>query len=303
MSEILCYMPCYAPDAGVEDQCGRPLTRLNIEQIAARINVLKVKSRARPAVYMDCIDSVLTARPDIELVVGDARSSDIVREGLGMHHKIAKGYELLFYPEKMSQWVVFNDVMSRHIKEDTKYVVYTSSDVIWCNDWIAEAIKEFDKDPALQIIFPTVGAGDVAIPIQLASGPVDADLIDPADHMDCLGMSAARAPCLNAYAIIFRVDFFKAYGGYPTLWRNCFTESFLYYMCEAMGGKMRLMPRGWVYHHNGVDVWIGEGGFYHYAAEKPAFDRVIEKVLSARAEKTMTVDFLKDVLYKKGNVQ
>jgi hypothetical protein len=246
---------------------------------------------------MDSIDSIVNLRPDIKLVVGDARSSDIVRGKLAQHHQNAGGYELAFYPEKMSQWVLMNDIMRRYATEETKYIVYTSSDIIWITDWVAEAIKEFDSDPALQILFPTVSHGDAAIPIQLAAGPKDRDLIDPADYMDCIGMAAARAPCLNAYAIVFRAGFFKKYGGYPTIYRNCFTESFLYYMAEAMGGKMRLMPRGWVFHHNGIDHWIGEGGHYHYTAEKPTFDKMMDEVQRARAENRMTVEFLKGILY------
>lgn len=298
MTKILAYMPTYAPDAKEEESHGRTATRLTTEQIAERTNRLQHKSRTRPWVYMDCIDSITNMRPDIQLIVADARSSDTVRGPLSEHHRTAGGYTLNFYPEKMSQWALFNDVMAKYMADDTEYVVYTSSDIIWYeSDWVAEAVKEFEKDPNLQILFPCVNSGDVAIPIQLADGPRNMELIDPGKHMDCLGMSAARAPCLNAYAIIFRADFFRKYGGYPTAYRNCFTESFLYYMAEAMGGKMRLMPRGWVYHHNGVDVWIGNGGFYHYAAEKPTFDKMMDRVQEARALNEMTPEFLKSVLY------
>lgn len=298
MTRILAYMPTYAPDAKSEDQCGRPFIRLTMDEIAKRINELGRKSRGRPAIYMDCIDSIVNQRPDVELVVADARSSDEVRQGLAEHHKAAGGYELAFYPEKMSQWVVFNDVLARHAKEDTEYFIYTSSDIIWANDWVSAALKEFDEDPSLQILFPMVNTGDMAMPLQLAPGPCDMDLIDPADHMNSIGVQAARAPCLNAYVIIFRMDFLKTYGGYPTIFRNCFTESFLYYMAQAMGGKMRLAPRCWCYHHMGVDVWIGEGGFYHYSAEKPTFDRIMDEVQYARSKGTMDVAFLKSVLYK-----
>lgn len=297
--DILAFLPTYAPDAGTEDGCNRPLIRLTNEQIAQRINVLGQKSRARPYIYMDCIDSVVNTRPDVDLVVADARSSDVVRESLSIHHKQAGGYQLAFYPEKMSQWALLNDILVRHATDDTKYFVYTSSDIVWAMDWVGEAIREFEKDPSLQIIFPTVNSGDIAIPVQLASGPKDVGLIDPADHMDCPGMAAARAPCLNAYAIIFRMDFFRKYGGYPDIFRNCFTESFLYYLAQAMDGKMRLCPRAWCYHHNGVDVWIGEGGFYHYGAEKHTFDRIMDEVQTAKDENRITVEFLKGILWKK----
>lgn len=300
MAEILVFLPTYSPDAGEEDGCGRPLIRLTLPQIAERINTLGQKSRARPYVYMDAIDSILGSRPDVELVVADAMSSDIIRTDMAMHHKQSGGYELAFYPEKLSQWIVFNDIIQHHCKEDTKYVVYSSSDIIWPEDWVEKAIVEFEKDPALQILFPCVNSGDMSIPIQLAQGPRDMDLIDPADYISCIGMAAARAPCLNAYAMIFRIDFFKTYGGYPDLTRNCFSESWLYYMCQAMGGKMRLVPRCWVYHHNGIDVWVGEGGFYHYSAEKPIFDKTMDALQSARSEGRVTVDYLRKLLYKNG---
>lgn len=299
MTRILAYCPTYAPDAGVEDGCGRPLLRLTNQQIADRINTLGARSRGRPYVYMDAIDSVINTRPDVELVVGDARSSDIVREGMTVHHRNSGGYELAFYPEKMSQWVVFNDILARHAKEDTEYFIYTSSDIIWAMDWVAEALLEFEKDPTLQILFPCVQSGDVAIPIQLAQGPRDLPLIDPADHMDCIGMAAARAPCLNMYVAIFRMDFLKTFGGYMDAYLNCFSESYLYYQCEAMGGKMRVLPCGWCYHHNGVDVWVSEKGFYGYTAEKPVFDSMMDKVLEARSAGKMDVAFLKDILYRK----
>ena len=166
-------------------------------------------------------------------------------------------------------------------------------------DWVAEAEKEFEADPTLQIVFPTVNAGDVSIPVQLAPCPHDLPLIDPADHMDCIGMAAARAPCLNMYAAIFRMDFLKKYGGYMDIYRNCFTESFLYYLADAMGGKMRLMPKGWCYHHNGGDVWIGEGGHYHYLAEKPTFDKIMDDVQYMRSMRMMTPEFLKGILWKR----
>ena len=295
--EILAFMPTYAPDAGDEAENGRGFHRLSLGHIADRINYLGTRSRMRPWVYMDCIDSIVSMRPDIDLVVADAKSSDIVRQRLATHHQTAKGYELAFYPEKMSQWALMNDIMKRYATTDTKYIIYTSSDIIWTMDWVAEAIKEFEADPTLQILFPTVSHGDAAIPIQISNGPKDMGLLDPAKHMDCPGMAAARAPCLNAYAIIFRKEFFDTYGGYPTIYRNCFTESFLYYMAEAMGGKMRLMPRGFVFHHNGIDVWVGEGGFYHYTAEKPTFDKMMDGVQLARSENRMTPEFLKGILY------
>lgn len=302
-NEILVFMPTYAPDAGHEDGCARPLLRLSMDQIADRINMLGAKSRARPWLYMDAIDSVLNMCPQADLVVADAMSSDIIRNGLAMHHRNSGGYNLAFYPDKLSQWVVLNDILSRHATEHTKYFVYTSSDIIWAMDWVAEAIKEFDKDPRLQIIFPTVNAGDPAMPLQLAPGPRDIDIIDPALHMDSAGVEAARAPCLNAYAMIFRIDFLKRYGGYPDVFRNCFSESFLYYLCEAMGGKMALAPRCWCYHHNGADAWTdtspAQGGLYFYSAEKPLFDEIMNQVQYAREMRIMTPEFLKGILWKK----
>lgn len=254
-------------------------------------------SRLRPWAYMDCIDSVLNVRPDLDLVVADARSTDSIRAELLKHQQAGGAHDLALYPERASQWAVLNQVLRTHGTDRTKYFVYTSSDIIWTHDWVGEAIKEFERDPALMIVFPCVNSGDPAMPLQVASGPRDEDLIDPADHMDCEGARAARAPCLNAYAFVMRMEFLKAYGGYMTLWRNCFTESFLHYQCEAIGGKMRLMPRGWCFHHNGIDGWVGEGGFYNYTAEKPLFDRVMDTVLAARSEGKMTKEFLRSILY------
>lgn len=298
---ILAYMPTYAPEAGEEDGFARPLVRLNMDQIADRINVLGPKSRNRPWVYLDCIDSVVNQRADVELVVADARSSEIIRTQMAIHHKQAKGYELAFYPEKLSQWAVMNDILARHSKPETEFFIYTSSDIVWAMDWVSEAVKEFDRDPALQIVFPMVNAGDLSMPLQLAPGPCDMDMLDPADYMHTIGVKAARAPCCNMYVAMFRMDFLKTYGGYMDLFKNCFTESFLYYQCEAMGGKMRVMPRGWCYHHNGIDVWVSEKGFYGYTSEKPIFDKVMDEVEKARNEKAMTVEFLRDKLYRKNS--
>ncbi len=301
MTKVVAYLPTFAPDAGEENGHARPLVRINMDQIADRINTLGVRSRTRPWVYLDAIDSIVNQNPDIELVVADAKSSDIIRTKMAIHHKQSGGYQLAFYPEKLSQWVVFNDILARHAKEDTEYFVYTSSDIIWAMDWVGEAIKEFDKDPNLQILFPMVNAGDLAMPLQLAPGPCDMELIDPADHMNSLGVEAARAPCLNMYAAIFRIDFLKKYDGYPTLFSNCFTESFLYYLCEAMGGKMRLAPRCWSYHHNGIDIHgVGTAaGAYNYHTEKPVFDEVMDQVQYARSMNIMTPEFLKNLLWKK----
>lgn len=298
-SPILVYMPTYAPDTEAvdEEDMGRPYERRTNEQIAERIARLGFLSRIRPAVYFDCIDSVLNVRPDIDLVVADARSTDSIRTGLQKHRETSGEYDLALYPEKMSQWTVLNDVLKRHACEATRYFVYTSSDIIWTMDWVGEALKEFEKDPSLQIVFPCVNQGDPLLPVQILSYPHDEALIDPARHTECPAMKAARAPCLNAYAMIFRMDFLRTYGGYPDVFRNCFSESFLYFMCEAMGGKMRLMPRGVCYHHSGVDAWTGEGGYYNYTAEKDKFERIMDQVDGMRARGNLSVDYLKGILY------
>lgn len=305
-SPFLVYMPTYAPDTeAIHDAPNvRPYKRATQVEIAERINSLGFLSRLRPWVYMDCIDSVLNIHPDVDLVVADARSTDSIRKVLELHQRASMdldhpGYDLALFPNKESQWQALNTVLNIHCHPETKYFVYTSSDIIWTMDWIGAAVEEFEKDPKLQIVFPCVSSGDPALPRQVAPGARDLPLIDPADHMDSEGARAARAPCLNAYAFICRMDFLRAYGGYPTVFRNCFTESFLYYMCEAIGGTMRLMPRGWVFHHNGVDAHgndTAEGG-YNYLAEKPTFDRVMDQVQAARAEGRMTKEFLREVLY------
>lgn len=297
MPEILAYMPTFSPATEATSNNRRPYERLPQHEIVKRINELQIMSREKPWLYMDCIDSILNTRPDIELVVADARSTDSIRDEMHKHYVAGGGkYHLGLYPEKLSQWEVFNDVMHRHMTDETKYVVYTSSDIVWGMDWVGEAVKEFERDAALMIIFPTVSSGDFEfLPCQVRPGPVDEPLMDP-PYQD-----AARAPVLNAYAMIFRADFFRAYGGYMTAYRNCFTESFLYYQCEAMGWKMRLMPRGWLFHHNAGDAWASsEGGHYHYLAEKPKFDVMMDAVQVARVEGRMTHAFLREVLYPEG---
>ena len=198
-------------------------------------------------------------------------------------------YELMLYDGRESQWKLFNDVYATAGLE-TEYFVYTSSDVVWTMDWVREAIKAFEADPKVQILFPCVNRGDPNLPCQIAAGPRDLDLVEPPFQR------AARAPVLNAYAMIFRMSFLKEYGGYPTVWKNCFTESFLHYMAEAAGGKMRLMPRGHVYHFSALDAWNGDGGWYGYNGEKASFDKIMDEVLAKRAKGEMTVSFLKEIL-------
>ncbi len=60
---------------------------------------------------------------------------------------------------------------------------------------------------------------------------------------------------------------------------------------------MRLAPRSWVFHHNGVDAWAGEGGLYNYTAEHAVFDEMMDVVQQARMDGKMTIEFLKSVLY------
>lgn len=298
-SQFLVYCPTYAPttEAGEDAPNRRPYRRHTTQEIAKRVHDHGFLSRMRPWVYMDCIDSILNVRPDVDLVVGDARSSDSIRKHLIEHQRASAtdhtGYDLALFPLKESQWKVLNVIINTHAAPETKYFIYTSSDIVWVSDWVQEAVKEFEADKDLQIVFPCVNSGDPNLPCQIADSARDLPLIDPPYQ------EAARAPVLNAYVFICRMDFLRTYGGYPTAFRNCFTESFLYYMCEAMGGKMRVMPRGWVYHHNGIDAHgngTPEGG-YNYLAEKPMFDKIMDEVQAARAEERMTVEFLKGVLY------
>ncbi len=288
MSEIVCYTPTYSPVTEADTEFTRPHSRLNNVQIQERIN--GGHGTKKPWMYFDAIDSVLNVRPDIKLVVGDARSTDSIREEMQKH--CDGSYILELYPEKMSQWLVFNDIFEKHTTEDTKYFIYSSSDIIWHHDWVSESIKEFEKNPKLQILFPCVNRGDPNLPCQIASEPRNLDPILPPfqDH--------ARAPVLNAYAMIFRMDFLRTYGGYPTFFRNCFTESFLHYMCEAMGGEMRLMPRGHVFHYGEGDKWTSPGSAYYYTEEKMDFQSVMNEVLMHKALNRMTVDYLKKKLYK-----
>lgn len=293
MNEIICYIPTYSPDIEADKSGLRPYSRLTNSQIQERID--SGTGTVKPWLYMDCIDSVLNICPDIKLVVADGKSTESIREGISQHHFENKAaYDVMLYAEKKSQWWIFNDVLKKYATVDTKYFIYSSSDVIWQMDWVAEAIKEFDRDPKLQIIFPCVSKGDVNLPCQVSSGPRDIDSIEPPFQ------SYARAPCLNAYAMIFRMDFLRTYGGYPDIFRNCFTESFLHYMCTAMGGKMRLMPRGWVFHYGEGDKWVSPGSAYYYSEEVFVFQDIMNKVQMHRAMGLMTIDFLKKILYKKG---
>ena len=305
-SPFLVFMPTYAPDteAIINAPNKRGYKRLSQEEISSRINTLGFMSRLRPWVYMDCIDSVINIRPDVDLVAADARSTDSIRDQLVLHQRASfdldhSGYDLALFERKESQWKALNRILEIHDPyHERKYLIYTSSDIVWTHDWITPAVKHFDADPTLQMLFPCVNSGDPNLPVQIAPGPRDLPLIDPALHMDNAATRAARAPVLNAYAFICRMDFIKAYGGYPNIFRNCFTESFLYYMCEAIGGKMRLMPEGWVYHHGALDAHTHEdGGLYNHTAEKPAFDRIMNEVQAARASGALTKDMLKGWLY------
>lgn len=301
-ANVLIYMPTYAPDTEsvLEAPGARGPERLTNPAIAERINRWGFLSRIRPHSYWDAIDSVVNTVPEARLVVADARSTDSMRAALTSHYSLdPAAYRLELYPARQSQWTLFNDVMRLHMTPGIRYIVYTSSDIIWPEDWLAKALTEFEADPRLQILFPMVNSGDPVLPCQVAPGPRDLPLIDPAspECMDCEGMRAARAPCLNMYAAVFRREFFKTYGGYMTAFRNCHSESFLYYQCEAMGGKMRLSPGSWLYHHNGIDAWTGEGGSYNYTAEHPRFHPMMDEVQVARAAGAMNVDFLRRMLY------
>lgn len=209
------------------------------------------------------------------------------------HNIESGGYELKLYPEKMSQWVIFNDIIDNYTDQNTEYFVYSSSDVIWKMDWVGEAIKEFERNPKAQILFPCVNCGDQNLPCQIASGPRDMDPISPPYQEE------AKAPVLNAYAMIFRMSFLRTFGGYPTIFRNCFSESFLHYMCQTVGGEMFLLPRGWVHHYGTVDIWQGNGSPYYYNEEKMLFQDVMNKIQMAKGMRMMSVDFLKKTLYKK----
>jgi hypothetical protein len=137
-----------------------------------------------------------------------------------------------------------------------------------------------------------VNNGDSNLPCQVAAGPKDEDPMFPPYQ------TFGRAPVLNAYVMIFRMDFLNTYGGYPTLFRNCFTESFLHYLCEAMDGQQKLLPRGWCFHWGTVDIWQVNGSHYHYKEEKGLFGATMDAVQEALKSGKMTVDFLKKVLWK-----
>lgn len=290
MSEIVCYIPIYGPTTEADFNWPRPYGRATNQEITGRI--ANDKGRIKPAMYMDAIDSVLNVRPDIKLVVGDGRVSDSVRFEMAKHHLANDAaYDIAMYEEPQSQWKIFNDIIKTYVTDETKYFIYSSSDVIWQMDWVSEAIKEFEKNPKLQILFPCVTNGDPNLPCQIAPGPRDLDPVPPPFQ------TAARAPVLNAYVMIFRMDFLRTYGGYIKCFNNCFTESFLAYQCEAMGGEMRILPRGHVFHYGEGDKWITPGSAYYYTEEKLIFQGIMDSVLMHKAMGRMTVDFLKKTLY------
>lgn len=292
MSKIVAYMPTYSPTTEAAPLL-RPYTRLSQDEILPRLKQPFYINASKPSMYFDAIDSVLNIRPDIKLVVSDGRSTDSIRAWLEQHQKTSGGYELKLYPERMSQWLLFNDVFKEN--QDADYFVYTSSDIIWQMDFVAEAVKEFDKNPKLQILFPTMSAGDGNAGWQLAKEPVDKDSFVPPYQ------EAAKAPVCNAYVMMFRMDFLRTYGGYPTLFRNCYTESFLHHMCAAVGGEMRVLPRGWCFHWNEGDKWTENGSTYYYNQEFELFESVMNKLQFAKGLGQLTVPYLKNLLYRKEN--
>lgn len=295
-------MPTYSPKVEADKEHSRSYLRLSNQEISSRMSSVEPTSSGfrltatkKPWVYFDAIDSILNTRPDIELIVADGRSTDSIRNDLTEHHKINcdfANYHLELYPERMSQWIIFNDIYHKYAKEDTKYFVYSSSDVIWKMDWIAEAIKEFEKNPKLMILFPTVSSGDGNLPCQVAQSPQDIDPFQP-PYQD-----AAKAPVLNGYVMIYRMEFLKAYDGYPTLFRNCYTESFIHFLLEAIGGEQRLLPRGWCWHWGTVDIWEENGSFYHYNEDMVLFQDTMNKLRMAQGLGLMNKEFLKKLLWK-----
>lgn len=292
MPEILCYMPTYSPFDEVDLSHPRPYRKLTQEEIAPRLAASSV-GRRKPWVYMDAIDSILNIRPDIPLIVGDGKSTESIREHLVLHwNESSPKYILEFYTDRLSQWAIFNHIIEKYSTSATKYFVYSSSDVIWQMDWVAEAIKEFEKNPKLQILYPLVNNGDSNLPCQVSPGPIDMDPMMPPYQ------EAAKAAVLNAYVMIIRMDFLRAYGGYPTLFRNCYTESFLPYMCRAIGSEQRLLPRGWCFHWGTVDLWQENGSAYYYNEEIGLFQDTMNAVKMAEGMRMLTPEFLKKLLYK-----
>ena len=286
MTKIVAYMPTYAQ---IEAQ---PVTR-SYGKLPQDMIIRRLQDRAnmaRPAMYMDAIDSVLSIRPDIKLVVADGRSTDSVRDGLMEHNKYSNdGYLLALYENKESQWKLFNDIFKH--AEDADYFIYTSSDIIWTMDWVSEAIKEFEKNPKLQILFPTMSNGDRHCACQIADGPKDKDPFPPPYQQ------AAKAPVLNAYVMMFRMDFLRTYGGYPTAYRNFYTERFLWYLCEAIGGQMMVLPRGHCFHWDGGDKWSENGSTYYYNEEFEKFEDMMNRLQFAKGMGKMNVEYLKKLLY------
>lgn len=291
--KILAFMPTYSPFNEASHEGRRGYERLAQPEVLSRCG--RAYSH-KPWVYLDAIDSVRNIRPDIVLTVNDSRSTDSIRNHLDCHNRTPGGYRLVLGRERRGQWDLLNECIDG---EDFDYVVYTSSDIIWKEDWVEEAIKEFKKDSRCMIIFPTVSAGaDVDVPDQIATGVKDVDAyeVKPVGASGREVTAYARSiPCLNMYAAIFRAEFFKTYGGYPNVFRNCFTETFLPLLCKAMGGNMKVMPRGNCYHHNGVDRWQEGGTWYNFGKEQGVFLEKIKKYMAQ--EERVDVGFMKELLY------
>lgn len=292
VEDVLVFMPTYAPDKTEIGQAPRPLSPLGPTQLRERC---LAETLGSPWIYLDAIDSIKhVLGANVRLVVADFRSSEEVRNVLLDHQRKAgmPNYELWFADEKDSQWKAFNLVLADKLgkKPALKYVVYTSSDIIWWQkSFLSECWLEFRKDFDAQILYPTVVRAENDVPHQQASLPRDKD--------------AFAFDLCNAYIAVYRADFFRAFDGkYPDIFRNCFTESFLPMMLRALGAKQKIVPRANCWHNKNADMWNDPAqGTYAYLKEHPVFTATWEKLRAHKAAHPWDVSvipFLKNLLFK-----
>lgn len=246
--EALVFMPTYAPKGVVSPGYRDP-------RMATYLNLMHRgwnRQYQSPWTYLDAIDSVFhVLSTHANLVVADFRSSDAFREVLLEHQRglNAPNYELWFSDAPESPWVALNAVLLNKFMNGTfSYFIHTTSDLIWSQrGWLRECILEMNRDQDCLITYPTVTTAAANVAYQAAPLPEDKDPF--------------TVSLANAYCRIFHRDFFAAYGyRYPDIFRNCYTETFLPFMLDALGKTQKMVPRANCAHCEGLDIWEAEDG-------------------------------------------
>ena len=247
--EVLVFMPTYAPNGVV----GPGLRSSGI--LESYLTLMRRGWRRdyhSPWTYLDAIDSIFhVLSTDVHLVVADFRSSDAFRAVLLEHQRAigAPNYELWFSDKPESPWVAMNKVILDKFKDGTfNYFIHTTSDLLWTQrGWLRECILEMNRDADCLITYPTVSTVAANVAYQGASLPEDKDPF--------------TVSLANAYCRIFHRDFLAAYGyRYPDVFRNCYTETFLPLMLDALGKTQKIVPRANCAHCEGLDIWAAEDG-------------------------------------------